>query len=397
MGQEVKFISRYSSDNGISTKAYPSSNITDRFYISESSLDRPGLGKGGLGEGFSPKVNEKSSKKNYATTQLISGQTIDEIVRKMNKTVHLENMDKFSDPGVQSTFKQSVAFYNRFKVANPNAPLQKGFAHVFFVRPDCNLIDETGKKLIEDLTEHELFKYAWNHTPELLQELVQKNGKQNHDFMFSISNASASFSPNDEYINTDSYGKTFTGYRIAYGKNNTESKTAGTFNITFRDDRNLHIYQLHRLWVEYINGVYRGQLAPKKKYIFDKILDYATSCYYIVTAEDGETIIFWTKYYGVFPTTIPVGQYSWAEGNIINQTSLDISYQYSFKEDFNPYSLTELNYNSRISSSGINYIPVFDKNLGHVGRTWVGAPFIELIESKGTNNPYMFKLRFKPN
>ena len=211
--------------------------------------------------------------------------------------------------------------------------------------------------------------------------------------MMSLSNFSNSFSLNDEFIENNTYGTTFTGYKIAYGKNNISSKTAGNFTITYSDDRNFHIYQLHRLWVEYINGVFRGTIVPLVADVFNKILDYTSAVYYILTAEDGETIIFWSKYYGVFPTTIPAGQYSWAAGNIITNPTIDIEYQYSFKEDFNPYTINEFNYNSRVESNGTKYVPVFDRKLNQVGTTWVGAPFIEL--HKGDGGIYEYKLRFR--
>ena len=60
-----------------------------------------------------------------------------------------------------------------------------------------------------------------------------------------------------------------------------------------------------------------------------------------------------------------------------------------------PESLMELNLNSNVSGN-MTYVPTYDKKLGHVGTTWVGAPYVELV----TNNtdpecPYTFKLRFR--
>jgi len=317
--------------------------------------------------------------------------TLLEIVEKMNDTLFIPN----TTDSIKQPFIQTVDYYNRFKVANPNLSLQKGFPHVFFVRPNCNLISNMVSgvsSLRDELKSNELFSYSWNSTPKLVKELVKENG-QTHDFMMSLSNAAASFSLSEEYINTDTYGKTYTGHKVAYGKHNIESKTAGEFTVTYTDDRNLHIYQLHRLWVEYISGVYRGSIEPLGNNIINKILDYVGACYYILTAEDGETIIFWSKYYGVFPTNIPSTQYSWGAGNTINNPQVDINYRYSFKEDFNPYTILEFNYNSRVTPN-IKYIPTYDRRLDHVGATWVGAPFIELVEDKSTGI-YEYKLRFK--
>ena len=332
----------------------------------------------------------RKGKTDYSTEYKIDRKvSLESIVDDMNSSVYVPR----SNDSVEKAFRRSAKYYNRFKVANPNTPLQRGFAHVFFVRPSCNILNSK-YRLRTGLKHNDLFNYAYKSSPWLLRELVSSNGQSN-DFMFVPSNYAASFSTSDEYINTDTYGKTYTGYKIAYGKNNIESKTAGTFTVTYNDDRNLHIYQLHRLWVEYINGVYRGEIAPAESSIKNKILDYVGACYYFLTAEDGETIIFWSKYYGVFPTTIPSNQYSWGAGNIISNPQIDISYQFSFKEDYNPYTMIEFNHNSKVGANGTKYVETYDSALGHTGRSWVGAPFVELIVDNTAQCPYTYKLRFR--
>jgi hypothetical protein len=317
---------------------------------------------------------------------LNKGEDLNDVLNKIHKTIGLY------DGGAQNTFKKYTKEYNRFKLPTLNDAFQKGFAHVFFIRPDLNT--EAMKKDAD-------FCYAFKNSPSMTNELCQANGSD-HDFMLSLSNKAASFSLTDEYIDTDTYGKTFAGWKIAYGKNNVESKTAGDFSITYHDDRTLHIYHLHKLWVDYIAKCYHGSISPKSEYIKNHVLDYASACYYIVTAEDAETIIFWSKYYGVFPSTVPSTQYSWAYGNVIQDPTIEIKYQYSFKEDFNPAALTELNVNANIDVSGEKYVPTYDPKLGHAGDTWVGVPYIEVIDDKGVTDgdiilesPYTFKLRFK--
>lgn len=337
------------------------------------------------------KANNKYN--TFATSSYkFNNETIDNIMDKLNRTLYLPNALDKTDT-VSDLFDKTTTSYNRFKVANTTMSLQKGFPHVFFVRPNCNIIKD-GNNLRDELKSNEKFMYTWNSAPNAVKQLVKASGTSD-DFMLSLSNAVASFSLSDEFINTDTYGKTYTGYKVAYGKNNIESKTAGTFEVTFNDTHDFHIYQIHRLWVDYISGVYRGTITPAKSTILNKILDYVGAVYYFLTAEDGETIIFWSKYYGVFPSTIPSSQYSWGEGNIISNPQLSITYQYSFKEDFNPYSILEFNHNAKIDGSGsLQYVPVYDSALGHSGSTWVGTPFIEVVKDQ-TKNIYEYKLRYK--
>lgn len=315
--------------------------------------------------------------------------TIDEILKKIHKGIGI--IDESTTKAID-VWNKSVNKYNRFKMPTLNDKLQRGFAHVFFVRPDCNITTNDGKSLTTNLQNNQLFSYCMKQSPKMVRELVIDNGSSN-DFMLSLSNHVSGFSGNDESLEVGTYGTTYTGYKIAYGKNNIDSKTAGTISVTFFDDKQMHIYQLHKLWIEYISGCYRGEIIPRESTILEKTLDYAGAIYYIITAEDNETILYWTKYYGVFPTNIPVDQFSWATNNVIkNPEDLNINYQYTFKEDFNPLTLTEFNKNARIQNVGtLRYAQSYDKALGHVGQTWVGCPFIEQVQS---GEIMSYKLRF---
>lgn len=319
-------------------------------------------------------------------------------------------------------------YYNRFKIQNPNTSLTSSFAHIFFTRPDLNILLRTGPKQFE-LTDSaaadpEIFA-AYHSNPDMIKQLVLDNG-MDHKFMFSLSNAAGSFSTADEGLKTDTAGETWTGQKIAYGKHNIDGRTASQFQITFTDNRNLDVYHINKLWMDYISKVYRGQLRSKgqvynKKtgmwedsvynkttgsavsYIEDKILDYAVSVYYILCAEDGETIIFWSKYFGVFPVNSPSSSFSWSSGSKLHNPQLDIPYMYSFKRDYNPFDLVAFNKLSAGPSGKdangnafYKYSKIYDPEIMGAGRTLVGAPFIETISDPAKKSEaYQFKLRFR--
>lgn len=295
-------------------------------------------------------------------------------------------------------YKTTVAKYNRFKLANPSDILSRGFAHVFFTRPDCNIFkDNVGSQAVAKVETNPNFKYALCNKKELLYNLTQVSTSYtaNPAWNWILSNKALSFSLTDESINVDKYGTTYGKNSIAYGKSNEESKAAGEFNITFQDTRDLDIFHIHKLWVDYISNVYIGRWYPKQEYLWQRIIDYACSVYYIITAEDGETILFWSKYYGCFPTNIPSSSYGWSAGSPIESQRLDLTYQYSFKEDYNPQSLVELNLNTGIDPTNkIEYVATYNPTIGAVGTTWVGSPFIETVKDEGTDS-YSFKLRFR--
>jgi hypothetical protein len=159
---------------------------------------------------------------------------------------------------------------------------------------------------------------------------------------------------------------------------------------------------LHKMWIQYISNVYHGSWDPKTDYIWQKILDYAVSVNVVVTAEDFETILFWSKYYGVFPINVPYSALSWDTGNFIGKNEMSITYAYSWKEDWNPASLTEMNtVTFKKDVTQAKYVPTFNANIGRTGTTWVGAPFIETIADPDTKHGdygtgVILKLRFRP-
>jgi hypothetical protein len=294
--------------------------------------------------------------------------------------------------------------YNRFKLPNYDMEIKKGFAHVFFCRPQCHLLD-SGGNLLEMVAATGSYGDIYDQNPLLVHEICDNAVHHTSDFMYILSNYSKSFSLNDEELHTDTYGRTYTGYKISYGKTNIESKTAGSFSVTFADDRMLSIYKIHRMWTDYINDVYRGKLDPDMNSIMNKILDYVGSVYYFLTADDNETILFWSKYYGVYPTSIPSSQYSWNAGSFVNPENITIQYNYSWKDDFNPTALLEFNANAKIDSyqgGNLKHAPSFDTSLFHMGSPIVGTPYIErLVSNSDSALPYtdraVYKLRFIPD
>lgn len=279
--------------------------------------------------------------------------------------------------------------FNRFKIAQPEYHLTKTFAHVFITRPDLNLITEDGK-LHPQVENDPIFYYLYKSNPNIILALT-RHLSQEHQFHPFLSNAAGSFELSDEYIKTIEHGETLTGFKIMYGKHNIESKTAGTFNIKYVDDKDFSVFKTHKAWVEYISKVYRGELSPDRSYLVRKILDYACSAYYIMCGPDGETILFWSKYFGVFPTNVPSSSHSWVEGTVTNKPDYSITYAYAFKEDLSPLTLAEFNMNS---SGDFLYKKIYEPTLLSTGKSFSGAPFIETVQGD-SNTPYTFKLKFR--
>ena len=325
-------------------------------------------------------------------------QEVDKAFKDMRKASNIDLR------GRRLLYKSYTDRYNKYKIQHQDDRLHKSFAHIFFVRPDCYIFDDSeglvdgsdpNAPLAYFLKNQPSFYYAKRHSQELLRQLTQPEANYDHQFMMYLSNKARSFEIQDEMLGADTYGQGLTGYKLQYGKDVIESRAAGNFSINYVDDRDLHVYNLHKLWIDYISHVFRGRAAPKLKYIKNKNLDYATCVYYILCAEDGETIIFWTKYWGVFPVEGPSSAMSYnaeAAGGI-HDPEFQVEYRYSMKEDFNPLTMIEFNSHSPAAGNW-RYVHTYQPSVLGTGYTWAGCPFIETFYND-SDLPYTFKLRFR--
>lgn len=310
-----------------------------------------------------------------------------------------ENLDT---NGIAQTLLKNENYYNRFKLAMPDDSLSKGFVHIFFTRPDLNFASDANGSFHAKIKNDPFMNYQISTKKGVIDNLYLHNG-QNHYFNLFLSNKARSFSLTDENLDTIDYGKTYHNNSITLGKNTIKSLANGTFEINYHDNRDLDILALHKAWIKYISNVTIGKWNPKTKYIYRKIIDYACSIYVIVTAEDFETVIYWSKYYGVFPINVPYSALSWTSGDVLTKPEYSITYAYSWKEDFDPLNLTEMNlcaFRNKTPKS-THYVPSYNCDIGHSGATWVGAPFIELVKypdkiaSQTNQSNAVLKLRFQ--
>lgn len=298
--------------------------------------------------------------------------------------------------------------FNMHKIDIPGTTLSKAFPRVFFTRPDIHLRStrrDSDNNIINPgaIDIRDPWFMQMDKNDPIILDLLTKNYTRKHDFNPFLSNATRSFDLSDEKLETMEHGETFTGWKVKYGRHTIGSQTSGSFNITYNETNRLEVYKMHKAWIDYISKVYRGEFQPNEKNMRDMILDYACSVYYFLCAEDGETVIFWSKYTGVFPTTIPSGQFDWSENEIVKNPKCTIEYEYAWKENMNPVILTDFNKNSYMNTAeDINasapYKSIYTRDhLGNIEKnhyTFGGKPFIAIERASRHSSEYVIKLRF---
>lgn len=282
--------------------------------------------------------------------------------------------------------------FNRYRMNYPDLQLARTVQYIFFTRPDLNILRSQGGmdyQLTDETSREPEFYYLHKNKPMVLLSLTRHLSAY-HDFNPYLSNTAKSFQLKDEVLETAEHGETYTGHKIKYARHMNKSKVGGEFSIEFVEDSDFTVYKTIAAWTKYMDMVYRGQLTPGTDMIRNKILDYPVSVYFFTCGVDGSTILFWSKYTGVFPTNTPSSSLSYNEGSDIRMPKYSINFEYAWKEDFSVLSLGEFNANSR---GDYRYVSSYEPKLLTGGKAFVGAPFVETL--RNSVGDYEFKLRFR--
>jgi hypothetical protein len=161
-------------------------------------------------------------------------------------------------------------------------------------------------------------------------------------FLPIFTNMCRGFSPSDVFVDTVQSYQTKSGYSIMLPTTKIASEAAGQLSITVGETANLDFMKMLGIWVNYIAGISDGTLSANPEMINGNMIDYMSSIYYFVLSPDGQTIKYWCKYTGCYPTSIPYSSAAFQKDSW-DAISFDVPFQYAFKEDMNPEILQEFN------------------------------------------------------
>ena len=95
----------------------------------------------------------------------------------------------------------------------------------------------------------------------------------------------------------------FKGRSVSYGKGH--SLDVGIdFNVEYHETQELMVTNLHRIWMDAMDGLANGKYIRNDDMFDQGRIDYTSSIYVFNTLADGETVTYWSKYTGVFPTSL---------------------------------------------------------------------------------------------
>lgn len=255
------------------------------------------------------------------------------------------------------SFNESTVYsdFNRFRQVFPREELETMRQYVFFVKPDLNLLAVSDPNyLTKNVQDDPTFRYLHTENPGLLRYLcnytfgTNPSSGKGHDFIPFLVGRTNSYQVSDFQLSQYEDAQLFTGYKYVYPGNANASLSGVSFEIEFREDKDLHVTKFFYAWVYYIDGLLKGNFLPRTQYIGTKIADYMTSVYYIVTGPDGSEIKFFNKVVGAFPLSAPFSNWGFTGPTSQPPTTVTIPFAGATPEALNPTILAEFNQNAGV-------------------------------------------------
>lgn len=246
--------------------------------------------------------------------------------------------------------------FNRYQYQNQFIGLNGTREYIFFTKPKLNIMRNSknlNKKLKNDPFWIEMKMY-YRRIIAYLQgddhggmSRTSNNTDYRHVFIPLLTNMVAgNLDMPSKSAETSDTAANIYGTTMQYRKGSYKSDEGYDFSLEFYDDRWLDVYHLFRMWDEYESLKDLGVVGPPGpnscngyrmyKRLHDQIAIYK----FIVDADDMSTILYYAKFTGCFPKSVPREAFSELKSGII---SYSVDWHAQFVEDMNPIILREFN------------------------------------------------------
>ena len=248
----------------------------------------------------------------------------------------------------------------RFGVRDPYNALTTCKEYLFFTKPDLNIYPRSndatgsaGKQLAQYLQTQPYWLDLVSKNFEVVKCLQQSLDPRNNfnnllgnmvktTLEVPSMNATMIDSPTNMY-----------GVSYQYRDSSEKSDDSYDFTLEFNDTKYLPVYHFFRAYEDYQRIKHHGNLPPWVYYTIQKVLYDQYSIYKFIVGEDGESIIYYAKAYGVKSKSLPRDVFS--NTDFSNGLSYSIEFNAAFFEDMNPQILLDFNNLSRSYYESLPY------------------------------------------
>lgn len=277
--------------------------------------------------------------------------------------------------------------FNRFYALYPEMEMPNDLkTYVFITRPEMNLLGtdksyalnaDPGKNLSAENYGDNRLQYLYAMNPEIVH-MLSSDYSDYHQFIPYLQGRTESLQLPDYQIRTSDFTIPFYSYKYTYPTVTNESITGGTFDITFREDSDLRITKMFQFWVYYQDAIMKNKMSPDRYHLINNYYDFMCSVYEMVCDPTSERLLYWAKYTGCFPTSVPISNLSHNLRSTVDN-KVSVTFNYMMVECLEPRVIQDFNENS---SQGTTPVAVYDEDNGMVGDSLVGFPYIVLTDNQ---------------
>lgn len=341
----------------------------------------------------------------------------------------LHPFTRMNDPSHQYMGQQAtLRTYNRAKIPIADNMFRKGIRHIFITRPECYIM-RSRTSLTDQANNDEDFYSCAVRMPHILRLLspvyvtgtigssIFAGAQTNWNYLLSNQVQGMSTAATSLTIQ-DNVPKSTEGFTVTPAMH-VESRQGATLELTFQDTKNLEVFELLRMWMLYAYKRKKGVFAPafnnyadtdndfmkpgtvdKNAHLhpYDRAIDYGATLFDVITNESGTKILYWCKYYGIYPTSCSPSLSNESNGPITSMTTSAV-FKYHYRLENNFKNLIEFNYNAGLTDNIGNVIkeiettslpfllrreyndPFMPNYLGAAGM-FVGSPYIVLANTQ---------------
>ena len=300
--------------------------------------------------------------------------------------------------------------FNRFGALDPFNAISGSREYLFFTKPDLHLVEPDTSTINPELKNQPYFDDLVKRYPSVIGQLQQSSYKgKNSPFMTILSNAVKNTLELPAVTST-TIDNPATIYGTAYNYRGWgySSDEKIEFSLEFEDSKYLEIYNLIKAYEEYERLKHIGMVTPPNidggfnYYIKNKVLHDQFSVYKFIVEDDGETIIYFAKLWGVFFKNVPRDAFS--DMKVDGGLRYAVDFEAAFIEDMNPTILTDFNQlvNKYVNINNTSDLPIYNKNKKMIDGRWATTPIISKIDTNkytAWNGPkdmkHIYKLKWR--
>jgi hypothetical protein len=154
------------------------------------------------------------------------------------------------------------------------------------------------------------------------------------------------------------------------------------------------VYQFFKAYEEYQTLKHHGTIGPWKGYIQDKVLHDQFSIYKFLVGEDMETIVYYCKFYGVMPKSLPRDVFS--SSSFDSGLSYSIGFKCAFFDDMDPLILNDFNELSQTYYESLPYnVGIYNDVMGRIDNRPTEAAYIVSESDSRAPGGKVYKLKWK--